>query len=83
MMKEAIEAAHCCSATFQGEWFLREESNVLAVALFELHGHPRAKRCYAWTCDDDGRPRTTIILGLPPVDSPEDAVRAARGSSCK
>ena len=50
------------------------------VEIFRLHGHPEAKRCYAWSTYS-GEPGDEIhyvaVLELPPVDSPHAAVRAA------
>ncbi len=40
---------------------------------FELEGHPTAARCYAWEVDGV----VTAVLGEPPVESPQDAVRAS------
>ncbi len=48
------------------------------VEVFELHGHPKANRAYAWGHDtDDGKRRHLAILHVPPIVSPLDAVRAA------
>lgn len=48
------------------------------VHVFELDGHPDADRCYAWSHPtDDGKERIVTVLGVPPIDSPEAAVRAA------
>ncbi|HTD66537.1 MAG TPA: hypothetical protein VK846_08420 [Candidatus Limnocylindria bacterium] len=45
------------------------------VEVFDLAGHPKAKRCYGWSY---GEPEEFItILELPPVDSPESAVKVA------
>jgi hypothetical protein len=46
------------------------------VHVFELSGHKRAKRCYAWTYEDAGWHYATV-LGVPPVINAESAVRAA------
>ena len=51
-----------------------------AVEVFELTGHPKATRCYAWSHpegNDDRDERFVAMLGIPPVDSPQKAVRAA------
>lgn len=50
-----------------------------AVQVFELHGHPTATRCYAWSHAVGGteRRRFVAVLHVPAVDSPEKAVRAA------
>jgi hypothetical protein len=50
------------------------------VEVFNLTGHPKAKRCYAWSFLDNGEPRYVTVLELPPVDSACTAVRAAIAS---
>lgn len=48
------------------------------VQVFELVGHPRAKRCYAWSEASQGnRRRFFAALELPPVDSAVAAVRVS------
>lgn len=54
-----------------------------AVEVFSVTGHPKASRCYAWSHregDNDQDTRYIAVLGLPPVISPRDAVRAAIAS---
>lgn len=66
---------------FQGETIWQGE-----VEVFELKGHPKAKRAYAWghTSGDDDQGRGYVaVLELPPVDSPQTAVRAAIISEIK
>ena len=44
----------------------------------DLTGHPKAKRCYAWSHLDganDERTRFVAVLEIPPVVSAETAVR--------
>jgi hypothetical protein len=53
---------------FQGETVWQGE-----VLVFELLDHPAAARCYAWEVDG----KVTAVLGAPPVDSAQAAVRAA------
>jgi hypothetical protein len=58
--------------TFQGQTAWRG-----VVEVFELHGHPQAKVAYAWSYKaDDGSMRYVAVLGISPIDSPNDAVRA-------
>ncbi len=60
---------------FQGQTVWEGE-----VEVFNIRGHPKAKRAYAWAhaTGEDGRgKRYVAVLELPPVDSPEKAVRAA------
>lgn len=47
------------------------------VEIFELHGHPKATHAYAWAHDTNGGTRHVAVLKIPPVISPETAVRAA------
>jgi hypothetical protein len=56
------------------------------VEVFALQGHPKAKRAYAWSHvhgkkDDDERFIT--VLELPPVVSPETAVKVAIASEVR
>ncbi len=49
------------------------------VEVFELTGHPKAKIGYGWghsTGTDDQDRRYITVLELPPVDSPQTAVKA-------
>ena len=50
------------------------------VEVFDLKGHPNAKRAYAWSHregpDDQGE-RFVTVLEIPPVISPITAVRAS------
>jgi hypothetical protein len=50
------------------------------VEVFQLSGHPTARKAYAWL-DQDGENDTTemveTILEIPPVDSPLSAVWAS------
>jgi hypothetical protein len=50
------------------------------VEVFELKGHPKASKAYAWAHDTDDPlhpKRQVTVLHIPPVTSPELAVRAA------
>jgi hypothetical protein len=50
------------------------------VEVFEIRGHDKASRVYAWAHDTDNpkRPKRHVaVLHIPPVVSPETAVRAA------
>jgi hypothetical protein len=47
-------------------------------------GHPKAQICYAWSYyDDKGETQYTTVLELPPVDSPESAVKVAIAASAR
>jgi hypothetical protein len=50
------------------------------VEVFDLFGHPKANRIYAWAhgTDDPKHPKRYVtVLNIPPVVSPQTAVRAA------
>jgi hypothetical protein len=60
---------------FQGQTVWEGE-----VEVFDLEGHPKANRVYAWAheTDDAERPKRHVtVLHVPPVTSPELAVRAS------
>jgi hypothetical protein len=50
------------------------------VEVFSLSGHPKAKKAYAWShldgANDEGE-RIVTVFEIPPVESPETAVRVA------
>ena len=48
------------------------------IEVFDLVQHEQARRCYAWQYRQvDETIRTVVLLELPPVDSPQSAVKAA------
>lgn len=50
------------------------------VEVFTLAGHPKAKRCFAWSHSDgkgDTDEQFVTVLEVPPVASPETAVKIA------
>jgi hypothetical protein len=50
------------------------------VEVFDLKGHPKADKVYAWihqTDDPDHPKRHVTVLHIPPVVSPQTAVQAA------
>jgi hypothetical protein len=87
-IQSAMESAHKCDATyvksklvidvFQGQvgW------NGM-VDIFELWGHAQAKHCYGWQDREGDNMRTVTVLEIPPVDSPETAVKAAIAAAAR
>jgi hypothetical protein len=81
---------HGCDATyvetvpvveeFQGETIWQGD-----VEVFDLVGHPKATRGYGWgyVANEEGGRRYFTVLELPPVDSPQSAVKAAIMSEIK
>ena len=55
------------------------EQETDTIHVFDLEGHPTAKVAYAWSSPVEGSDRRKFyaVLHVPPVDSPEAAVRAA------
>ena len=56
------------------------------VEVFDLTGHPKAKRAYGWSHpegDDNKGERFVAVLEIPPVESPETAVKMAIYSDIK
>lgn len=82
--KNAVEGLHQCKATliesvevletFQGQTVWQG-----IVHAFEIEGHPTATRCYAWSSPIEGSTKRKFfaVLHVPPVLSPQDAVKAA------
>lgn len=90
-LQAAILNLHGCESTyvesvpvieeFQGETVWQGE-----VEVFDILGHPKAKRAYAWghaTGENDQARRYVAVLELPPVDSPQTAVKVAVASEIK
>lgn len=90
-LKTAIRNLHECESeyvetvpvteTFQGETLWTGD-----VEVFTIRGHPKAKRAYAWghaTGEEDQARRYVAVLELPPVHSPETAVKVAVAAEIK
>ena len=79
----AVQQLHKCGATWRKTVPVCEEFHgeiVWAgdVEVFDLQGHPDAKRCYAWSHlegKNDERTRFVAVLEIPPVDSAQKAVQ--------
>lgn len=83
-LKETIEAQHGGTATLAQSVPVRETFNGEpvwegVVHVFNLEGHPKAMRAYAWSSPIEGstKRRFFAVLHIPPIMSPIDAVRAA------
>ena len=77
-----IRPLHSCGAVHRGtvpvhEMFPGKTVWKADVEVFDLTGHPKAKRAYAWGYADDKASHYTAVLEIPPVDSAETAVKAA------
>lgn len=84
-LQEVIERLHGARAThvetvpikeeFQGQTVWEGE-----VEVFDLEGHPKTSRVYAWAheTEDADRPRRHVtVLHIPPATSPRKAVQVS------
>jgi hypothetical protein len=83
-LQKVVERLHNCTAQFIEvapvlESFQGKTVWEGTVFVFEIKGHPQANRCYAWSSPIEGstKRRYYAVLHIPPVDSPEKAVRAS------
>ncbi|PYJ84506.1 MAG: hypothetical protein DME22_12600 [Verrucomicrobia bacterium] len=73
-----IQHLHNCTAVYSKTVPVKEEFEGKTVwqgdvEVFDLTGHPKAKRAYGWS---HGDPEEFItVLELPPVDSAQSAVK--------
>jgi hypothetical protein len=81
-LRDAIQVTEKCRATHYASVPVREMfGNSVAwegvVEAFDLKGHPKTKRAYAWSYQGDKEEQFVVVLEIPPVDSPNTAVRAS------
>jgi hypothetical protein len=82
-LTRAVEAQHGGTATLVQsvpvrETFERQTVWEGVVHVFDLAGHPKAKRAYACSSErDDGKRRFYAVLHMGPVTGPAEAMRAA------
>ena len=80
-IQNAVEKLHNCRAKHVESVPVHEAFNGVTVwegvvEVFDIAGHPKAKRCYGW--EVPGPPIDWVaVLEMPPVDSPLTAVRVA------
>src|SRR5208282_4825356 len=82
-LRSAVERMHGGSATLAQSVPVKEtfEGKTVwegVVHAFDLAGHPKAVRAYAWSSPIEGgtKRRFFAVLHMPPIDSPLKAVRA-------
>jgi len=83
-LRDAVEDMHHCKAHLAQSVPVREHHADAVVwegvvHVFDLTGHPKTTRAYAWSSPIEGsdKRRFFAVLHLPPVTSPAEAVRAA------
>lgn len=87
-LQNAIRATHRCESRWTAsvrveEKFAGKTACNGIVEVFALVDHPKAKYAYAWTYRDDGQDKTTVVLKIPPVDSPQTAIKGAIASKAR
>lgn len=83
-IKQVVERLHSCTATHMEEIAVVEKfgSETVwsgVVQVFKIEGNPKSDTCYAWSSSIEGstKRRYYAVLKVPPIDSPEKAVRAS------
>ena len=82
-LKNAVESQHGGTATLVQSVPVLEtfEGKTVwegVVHVFDLAGHPKATRVYAWSYElPNGKRRFFAVLQIQPINTPQDAVRAA------
>jgi hypothetical protein len=84
-LQVAIQELHKCGAVHREsvpvhEVFRGQTAWRGRVEVFDLNGHPKAKRCYGWshrTRAGDDQERFVTVLEIPPVTDPQSAVKVA------
>jgi hypothetical protein len=87
-LQRAIKPVDGCDSKYVDsipvhEVFRRETAWQGTVEVFDLLSDEKAKRCYACQYEDGKEIETVAILEIPPVDSPESAVRVAIAAAAK
>ena len=83
-LKKAVENLHHCLAKLRhkAEVIEKFENHTVwegTVHIFDIEGHPDTDTCYAWSSPIEGsdKRRFYAVLKVPPIDTPEAAVRAS------
>src|SRR6266853_4182455 len=84
-LKDAIRETHGCESLHVQsvpvkEVFEGETAWEGTVEVFDLVGHTKANRAYAWSYRDGDETKSITVLHLAPVDSAQAAVKVAIAS---
>lgn len=82
---EAVAALHGCACSHSGtsrvvELYEGDKVFEGYIETFTLSGNPMATKAFAWAFDNGKEPQYVVVLKLPPINDPSDAVRAAIAS---
>ncbi len=86
--KNAIRVMHGCESLHVESVPVKEEFEGRtawegSVEVFDLIDCQKAKRAYAWLFQDGGKDNFIVVLEIPPVDSPQSAVKVAIASKAR
>ena len=82
LLQEAVQGLHKCDAIHRESVPVHEQFQGQAlwkgyVEVFDLQGHPKSRRCFAWLQPNQGKGiRYVALLDVWPVTSPQAAVKA-------
>lgn len=85
-LSEAVAALHGCHCSHLQTAHVHEMMDGQTVwqgevETFDLTGHPKASKAFAWSWEDDaGEDHFVAVLNVPPINSPREAVQAAIAS---
>ena len=88
-LQKVIRHLHGCESTHVSTTAIREffQGQLIwdgEVETFAIKDHPEASTCYAWAYrGEDGKNHYTAVLRIPPVTSPQSAVKAAIAAQVK
>src|ERR1700721_68323 len=83
MLQAAVQQLHRCEAVHTKTFFVDEKFQGSTIwkgdiEVFELKGHPKAARCFAWLHREEGKGvRPVALLDKWPIISPQTAIRFA------
>lgn len=81
-LRDAVRVMHKCGAVHLESVPIREMFGEAVawegvVEVFAITGHPKAKRCYAWSYELGASHQFVTVLEIPPVKDAQTAVRAS------
>ena len=87
-LKDAIRATHGCESLHVESVVVKEvfEGQTAwegKIEVFDFVGHRQVKRVYAGSHREGDQNKTFVVLEIPPVDSPESAVKVAIASKAR
>ena len=81
-LRITVETMHHCSTRHEATPPIREtfQNEIVwerVAESFAQTGHPKPKRCYVWSYQNNGETQNAFTMQIPPVESPITAVWVA------